>query len=289
MYPEPTELRLIGYLTEYLWTAKSKSSMSTPDTWWMEQSSPLVQYQHFQLRQLPRSAMSKRMQPGTGEEITVAKWEPTLNLVSRSVTSSPAAPSWSASNRPGMLRAPSQQGSNLIAQSAGKSAARGSTQNWRSVEFSSVGNRCKNERQCEETRCCRNEPGSEKPECARKFAAENSDINDDDSKWPNDYHISLADVPRLQKVYSNLRRQLERKPEDKMEDFDVNTLIWRNVYDCHSAVAVHLGNDSFPNLHSTTNQPQRTVKQLFDVTGRLVRWSIGRTNLGEGRHCWLTE
>ena len=35
--------------------------------------------------------------------------------------------------------------------------------------------------------------------------------------------------------------------------------------------AVHLGNENLENLHSTKNQPQRTVKQLFDVTKKLVR------------------
>ena len=64
-------------------------------------------------------------------------------------------------------------------------------------------------------------------ECARKLAAENSDINDeDDSKWPHKYRMSRADVPHLEKVYSNLRQQLEREPEDTMEDLDVNVLIW---------------------------------------------------------------
>ena len=64
-------------------------------------------------------------------------------------------------------------------------------------------------------------------ECARKLAAENSEIIDDDSKWPNNYHISRAYASHLEKVFSNLRQQLNRKPEDKMEDLDVNTLIWR--------------------------------------------------------------
>ena len=41
--------------------------------------------------------------------------------------------------------------------------------------------------------------------------------DDDDSKWPHNYHISRAYVPHLEKVYSNLRQQLKRKPEDKME------------------------------------------------------------------------
>ena len=61
-------------------------------------------------------AMSKRVQRGNREERIVAKSKPTLNLVSHIAASSPAAPSSSASNRPGILRAPSQQGSNVTAQ-----------------------------------------------------------------------------------------------------------------------------------------------------------------------------
>ena len=35
--------------------------------------------------------------------------------------------------------------------------------------------------------------------------------------------------------------------------------------------AVHLGNDDLENSHSTKIQLQRTVKQLFDVTRKLVQ------------------
>ena len=35
--------------------------------------------------------------------------------------------------------------------------------------------------------------------------------------------------------------------------------------------AVHPGNDYLENLHSTENQPERAVKQLFDVTMKFVR------------------
>ena len=64
-------------------------------------------------------------------------------------------------------------------------------------------------------------------ERARKLVAENSDINDeDDSKWPHNCRIYRANVPHLEKVYSNLRQQLKRRPEDIMEDLDVNSLIW---------------------------------------------------------------
>ena len=70
-------------------------------------------------------AMSKRMQQRTGEERIVAKSKPTLSLVSHTAASSSTAPSSSASNRPEILKASSQQGSNLTV-SAGKPAAGGS-------------------------------------------------------------------------------------------------------------------------------------------------------------------
>ena len=131
-------------------------------------------------------AMSKRMQQGTGEERVVAKSKPTLNLVSHAATSSYTGPSSSASYRPGILRAPSQQGSSVIV-SAGQPAAGGSNQNDAALS----------------SQVWQRDAKTNDSECARKLAAENSDINDeDDSKWPHNYRISRANVPHLEKVYS---------------------------------------------------------------------------------------
>ena len=170
--------------------------------------------------------MSKRMQQGTGEERIVAKSKPTLNLVSRSAASSLAAPSSSASSRPGILRAPSQEGSNPTAQRAGKPAAGGSNQN-DAASSSQVWQRgAKTNGSARKFAAAGTNQDPSFQECARKLATENSEIIvDDDSHWPNNNHISRAYVPHLEKVCSNLR-QRNRKPEDKMEDFDVNTLIW---------------------------------------------------------------
>ena len=77
--------------------------------------------------------------------------------------------------------------------------------------------------------------------------------------------ISRANVPHLDQVHSNLR-QPKREPEDKMEDLDVKTLIWRVFMILTKQTAVHLGDDYLDNLHATKNQPHRTVKQLFFVT-----------------------
>ena len=193
----------------------------------------------------------------------MAKSKPTLNLVSHTAASSPTAPSSSASNRPGILRAPSQQGSNLMAQSAGKLAAEDSDYT-RAASSSQVwlSDAKANDRKLAAAGTNQDQSFQER---ARKLADEV------DSKWPHNYRISRADVPHLEKVYSNLRQPLERKPEDKIEDLDVNTLLWRMFMTVTQQAAVHFGNDYLENLHSTKNQPQRTVKQLFDVTKKLVR------------------
>ena len=58
--------------------------------------------------------MAKRVQQGTGEERIVAKSKPTLNLVSKTEASSSTVLSANASNRPAILRAPSQKGLILL-------------------------------------------------------------------------------------------------------------------------------------------------------------------------------
>ena len=51
----------------------------------------------------------------------------------------------------------------------------------------------------------------------------------------------------------------------------MNTLIWGMFVSVTLNAAVHLGNAYLDNLHSTKNLPQRTMKQLFDVTRKLVK------------------
>ena len=171
------------------------------------------------------------------------KSKPTLNLFPHTLASSSAVQSSSASNRPAILRASSQQGSNLTV-SARKPAAGGSNQN-DAVSSSQVWlTVAKTSDSAGELAAAETNQDLSFQECARKLAAVNSEIIDEDeSKWPHKYRVSRAKVPRLEKVYSNLRQQLNRKPQDKMEDLDVNTLIWRMFMIVTQQAAVHLGKD----------------------------------------------
>ena len=58
-----------------------------------------------------------------------------------------------------------------------------------------------------------------------------------------------------------------------MEDLDVNTSIWRIFVTATLQAAVHLGNDYVENSYSFYQkfQSKRTLKQLFHVTGKLIK------------------
>ena len=212
--------------------------------------------------------MSKRMYQEKREERIVAKSKPTLNLVSQAVASSSTAPSSSASNRPGILKASSQSFSliasvgRLAAEESNYNDAASSSQVWQSDAKTND-----SARRLASTGTNQN-LGFQDREW--RLAAKNSDIIDDDTEWPNNYSIFRAYVPHLEKVYSNLRQKLGRKPGDKMEYLDVNSLIWRMFMSVTLNAAVHLGKDYLENLHSAKNQPQQTVKRLFDVTNKLI-------------------
>ena len=117
-YPGTTELRLLVIWqnqrgpqnpNQICWHRKPTrrhTDQGQFHLWWVEKSSPSVQYQRFQLCQLLRSDVKKNAK--RNRRRIVAKSKPTLNLVSHTAASSSTAPSSSASNCPAILRAPSQ-------------------------------------------------------------------------------------------------------------------------------------------------------------------------------------
>ena len=96
------------------------------------------------------------------------------------------------------------------------------------------------------------------PESARTSAAENLDINDeDDSGWPHNLRISRTNVPQLEKVYSKLRQQLKREPEDKMEDLNLNATMW----------------GTFDVGHPASRSSRKLVRDQKEVHGiSLINW-----------------
>ena len=208
----------------------------------------------------------------TGEERIMAKSRPTLNLESKTESSS-------ASNCPGVLRAPSPSLS--LAACAFRPAAEGSNQNdaasssqvWQSdVEFN---------------------VSAEKP------AAEGSGIVDVDSVWPNHFQMSVPYVPHLERVYSNLRQKIGRKSWVDMNNLDTNSLMWGMFMSATLDAAVHLGKLLFGEFTfdqkirhnerkdtcSTCHKSWSQIKQKFKVYQRL----IGTHTPGKRQLSWPTK
>ena len=182
--PEPTELLFTGCLTEFMWTTRFKSSMSTPNTnlqtYWQKgiftrngwnNLLPLFNISHFSLLCFSQSlsltsctkTMAKRTQEQEGEERIVAKSKPTMNLAFTVSTSSSTVKNTIASKSPGELGAPCQNDW----RSTRKPEAREFIQARRSVDFSRMAKRCSSGCKDEETRRDRKRPGT--PEFPWRF------------------------------------------------------------------------------------------------------------------------
>ena len=120
MFPEPTELLLIGYLTESIWTPKSESNILntknqladtltkgnfTRDEW--NHLLCLFNVCHFSSTECSE-VMSKRAQKDSGEERVTAKSKPMMNLVTQCSERTPVVLPSTASESPGKTRHESQ-------------------------------------------------------------------------------------------------------------------------------------------------------------------------------------
>ena len=84
--------------------------------------------------------------------------------------------------------------------------------------------------------------------------------------------MSPAVVSHMEKVCSIVRQTYGRSPTDDLNDLDVNNTKWCIFMNVTLQAAVHLGRDSLENLRFTKkNQFLKSVKQLFQVTERLIK------------------
>ena len=110
------------------------------------------------------------------------------------------------------------------------------------------------------------------PASAGKPAAEGSGLVDVDSARPNHFHTSVAHVPHLERVYSNLRQKIGRKSGDDMNDFDTNSLMWGMFMSATLDAAVHFGKLLFGELKfyqkSVTTNDKTNVRRVTKVDHR---------------------
>ena len=90
-------------------------------------------------------------------------------------------------------------------------------------------------------------------------------------KWPHHFHMSPAVVSHMERVSSIVRQIYGRSPTDDLNDLDVNTTVWSFFMNVILQVAVHLGRDYMEKLRYIKNQLLKSVKELFQVTERLIK------------------
>ena len=71
----------------------------------------------------------------------------------------------------------------------------------------------------------------------------------------------------MEKVFSIVRHRNGFRPVDQMKGLDVNTAMWWKFMFVTLQAAVQLGNAYTQNLRSTKNQPKKSFRLLFQVTG----------------------
>ena len=102
-------------------------------------------------------------------------------------------------------------------------------------------------------------------------------------------HMSPAGVPHMKKVYSIVRHIHGRSPTDDLNDLDVNTATWGKFLNVTLQAAVHLGQDFLENLRFTKNQLLKSVRELFQVTEKLIknqREMTDLTTIDYKQHTW---
>ena len=73
--------------------------------------------------------------------------------------------------------------------------------------------------------------------------------------------MSPATVHHMEAVFSIVRKIYERRPDDPMDDLDLNMAIWGIFLNTTLQAAVHLGQDYEADLRYVKNHLRRSVGQ----------------------------
>ena len=86
-----------------------------------------------------------------------------------------------------------------------------------------------------------------------------------------DHHnLQVTDYGYVEKVFTNLRRKLNRTEEDEIFDLKTNVLIWGLFMQTTVRSAIRLGLDYDQNLIACQNTNFEGIKTLFEISVRLI-------------------
>ena len=266
MFPEPTELLLIGFVTESIWTPSSKSNTLTPktnsQTNWQREISHVMNGIIFCvcLTQAIFSStscsdvMSKRTMKDSGEERVTAKSKPMMNLVSRCsekiLTCLPPVHQKARGKTRFESHLPLSSWTELhlrtgrpvkdaysSSHSEWNADKNWSSQVWKSSEML-------------EARTERPVGGQPFTQHTDKFVI---DDDDTDSDTATESDLSLKSRSFLHRVDDRLRKILDQSSKDAMQDIDKHSSIWWMFMSSTLKASVFMGKNYSDNWHSIIN------------------------------------
>ena len=261
MFPEPTELVLIGYLIESNWTPKSKSNTLTPktnsQTCWPREISHVMNGSIFcvcltlaiSVLQSVLKWCRKEHKKDAGEERVTAKSKPMMILVSRRSERTPDVLSSIASESPEKTRHESQ--TPLSPQ----------TEKYDRTERPVVSS-----------------------QHADRFIIENDGTN---SYAEAESELSSGSRSFLHRVNDQVRKRQKQSLKDATKGSDKHSVIWWMFISSTLQASVFMVKNCSDNWHSIRNTEDLTLKQMFDIFWeidiRTIRWDQWSENNYLGR------
>ena len=257
MFPEPTELLLIGCSIESNWTPKSKSNALTPrtnsQTYWPRETSHVMNGIIFCVcLTLPilsstncSEVMSKRTQKDAGEERVTAKSKPMMNLVSRCSERNPDVLASTASESRGKTRYESQ-----IPLS---SWTRGRT-----------------------GRLVNEQPPGLFTQHTDRFIVDDDDM---DFNTVTESDLSLKSISFLHRVNDRVRKMLDQSSKDATHDSNTHSLIWWMFLSSTMEASVFMVKElprkfTFHQKCRKSFHNETDVRHFWEVDNRTIRWDL---------------
>ena len=286
MFPEPTELLLIGCLTESIGIPRSKSNTLTPrtnsQTCWQRETSHVMSGIIFcvcstlPISVLRLEVMSKRTQGDAGEERVTAKSKPMMNLVSRCSVRNPKVFATTASESPEKTKSESQKvhlSSWNVQQTSTRRPVMGacssnysewnidekwSSQEWKSDELL----------EARTERLVNEQPAGSFTQHTERFIVNDDDMDSDTATESN---LSLKSRSSLYRVNDRFRKILDHSSEDAMQDIDKSSMIWWMFMSSTLEASVFMGKNYSDKLHSIKKK-QGTFSRWNRCSTYLKSW-----------------
>ena len=319
MFPEPTELLLIGHLIESIWIPRSKSNTSTPKTqladiltkgkFTRDEWNHLLSLFHIgHFSSTPCSeVMSKRIQQESGEERVTTKSRPVINSTGRmpSVVSSSSNPgkTWYGYQDPGksvVVDDRSGQPDGLFPAGYSKldCGRSWSSQEWKSEATAHDRSGKPDKTSWSMIQQVRPHHGDTLLDgdaqsvryggMPRDRSGQPDSANSQEEAESETFVMGSDAAEFVNKVKDQVRKRQKRMPNvgDSGEE---HSIIWGMFMAATMNAATFMGKNCMDNQNSIMNSKDLTLKHMFDITSKLVSEQDEINNLDNihwERHSW---